>query len=176
VKSTHPDAPILRVTQYILSGARTSRLTQAIVYAGEIGTTAQAFSQANRLDGSFTISATARPGKGLDTLKTTIDATLQRLAIEGPTPRELEQARNAIEAGFLRSIQTVSGKADQLNSYYYQTGNPDGFQADLDRLRAVSSADIQRIVRTYLQGSRVMISVVPQGKQTLAATKKQVAQ
>jgi zinc protease len=99
---------------------------------------------------------------------------LQRLAAEGPTPRELEQARNAIEAQFLRGIQTVNGKADQLNEYYYQTGNPDGFQDDLDHLRAVTASDIQRVVRKYLQAPRVMISVVPQGKQSLAATKKPV--
>ena len=160
----------------MLAGARTSRLTQALVYSGEVATGVQALNDGKRLDGDFTIVATARPGKALDTLQTVIDANLQRLASDGPTARELDQARNAIEASFLRSIQTVSGKADQLNEYYYQTGNPDGFQDDLDKLRAVSAADIQRVVRTYLQAPRVMISVVPQGKQALAATQKKVTQ
>ncbi len=176
VKSTDADAPALQVASYVLAGARTSRLTQALVYSGEVATGVQALNDGKRLDGDFTIVATARPGKALDTLQTVIDANLQRLASDGPTARELDQARNAIEASFLRSIQTVSGKADQLNEYYYQTGNPDGFQDDLDKLRAVSAADIQRVVRTYLQAPRVMISVVPQGKQALAATQKKVTQ
>ncbi|MBC7841720.1 MAG: insulinase family protein [Gemmatimonadaceae bacterium] len=176
VKSTDADAPALQVASYVLAGARTSRLTQALVYNGEVATTVQAYNDGKRLDGDFTIVATARPGKALDTLQTVIDENLQRLASDGPTARELAQARNAIEASFLRGIQTVSGKADQLNEYYYQTGNPDGFQDDLDKLRGVTAADIQRVVRQYLQAPRVMVSVVPQGKQALAATQKKVTQ
>ncbi len=175
-RSTDADTPALQVAAYVLAGARTSRLTQALVYGGEIATTVQAYDDAKRLDGDFSIVATARPGKALDTLQTVIDQQLQRLAADGPTARELDQARNAIEASFLRGVQTVSGKADQLNEYYYQTGNPDGFQAELDQLRAVTAAEIQRVVRKYLQGPRVMISVVPQGKPELAATRKKVTQ
>ncbi len=176
VKSTDADTPALQVAAYVLAGARTSRLTQALVYGGEIATTVQAYDDAKRLDGDFSIVATARPGKALDTLQAVIDQQLQRLAADGPNARELDQARNAIEASFLRGVQTVSGKADQLNEYYYQTGNPDGFQNELDQLRAVTAADIQRVVRKYLQGPRVMISVVPQGKPELAATRKKVTQ
>ncbi len=175
-KSTDTDTPALQVAAYVLAGARTSRLTQALVYGGEVATAVQAYDDAKRLDGDFSIVATARPGKALDTLQTVIDQQLQRLAADGPTTRELDQARNAIEASFLRGVQTVSGKADQLNEYYYQTGNPDGFQNELDQLRAVTAADIQRVVRKYLQGPRVMISVVPQGKPELAATRKRVTQ
>lgn len=174
VKNTDRDAAALQVASYVLSGSRTSRLTQALVYKAEIATAVQAYNADKRLDGDYSIVATARPGIGLDTLQTVIDRNVQTLAADGPTARELDEARNVIEASFLRSIQTVSGKADQLNEYYYQTGNPDGFQDDLDRLRAVTAADVQRVVRTYLQAPRVMISVVPQGKQQLAATKKQV--
>lgn len=174
VKSTDRDAAALQVASYVLAGSRTSRLTQALVYNGEIATAVQASSADKRLDGDYSIVATARPGIGLDTLQTVIDRNLQTLAVDGPTTRELAEARNVIEASFFRSIQTVSGKADQLNEYYYQTGDPDGFQDDLDKLRAVTAADVQRVVRTYLQAPRVMISVVPQGKQQLAATRKQV--
>ncbi len=174
VKATDADAPALQLAAYVLAGARTSRLTQDLVYGGEVATSVQAYNDAKRLDGDFSIIATARPGVALDTLQSLVDRNIQRLASDGPTAAELQQARNVIEAAFLRSIQTVSGKADQLNEYYYQSGNPDGFQEDLDRLQAVTTADIQRVVRTYLQAPRVMISVVPQGKPALAATKKQV--
>jgi predicted Zn-dependent peptidase len=62
--------------------------------------------------------------------------------------------------------------ADQLNSYYYQLGTPDGFQRDLDRYRAVTVADVRRVVQTYLTGARVSIAVVPQGKRELASAEK----
>ena len=63
----------------------------------------------------------------------------------------------------------VARKADRLNANYYQYGVPDAFQKDLDRLRAVRAADVQRVVKAYLLGSRTAISVVPQGKPELAA-------
>ena len=171
VKGWHADDAALDIAAYVLAGSRTARLTQALVYSGEIATNVNAGQDGKRLDGDFSIIATARPGRGLDTLRTVIDAELARLAGEGPTARELEQARNAIEAAFLRGIERVAGKADRLNAYYYQTGNPDSFQADLDRYRAVTAADVQRVVRQYLRTNRVMASVVPQGKLDLAARK-----
>ena len=171
VKGWHGDDAALDIAAYVLAGSRTARLTQALVYSGEIATSVNAYQDGKRLDGDFSIVATARPGRGLDTLRTVIDAELARLADRGPTARELEQARNATEASFLRGIERVAGKADRLNAYYYQTGNPDSFQADLDRYRAVTAADVQRVVRQYLRANRVMASVVPQGKLDLAAKK-----
>jgi zinc protease len=175
VKGWAADDAELDIATAVLAGSRTSRLTQALVYNGELATNVFARQSSKRLDGDFSIVATARPGKGLDTLRAVIDAEVRRLAAEGPTARELDQAKNALEASFLRRIESVAGKANQLNSYFYQTGKPDSFQADLDRYRNVSAADVQRVVRKYLHGNRVMISVVPQGKTELAA-KKGVAQ
>ncbi len=171
VKRWHADDAALDIASYVLAGSRTSRLTQALVYGGELATNVNAYQDGKRLDGDFSVIATARPGKGLDTLRVVIDAELARLAADGPTAREMDEARNAIEASFLRSIEQVMGKADRLNAYYYQTGNPDSFQADLDRYKAVTAADVQRVVRQYLRTARVMASVVPQGKLDLAAKK-----
>ena len=171
VRGWHADDAALEMAAYVLAGSRTSRLTQALVYTGEMATNVSAYQDGKRLDGDFSVVTTARPGRDLDTLRTVIDAELARLASAGPTTRELGEARNAIEASFLRGIQQVAGKADRLNAYYYQTGNPDSFQADLDRYNAVTAADVQRVVRQYLRTSRVMASVVPQGKLELAARK-----
>ncbi|MBX3134445.1 MAG: insulinase family protein [Gemmatimonadaceae bacterium] len=164
------DDAALDIASYILSGARNSRLTQALVFERELATGVSAFNSSKRLDGDFQVVATARPGHGLDTLVRVIDAELRRLASQPPTARELEQAKNAIEAQFLNSLEFVSAKADRLNSYYYATGTPDYFQRDLDRYRAVTAADVQRVVRQYLLTGRVTLSVVPQGRTALAAT------
>ena len=57
----------------------------------------------------------------------------------------------------------------------YPPRGPPKFQADLDRYRAVTASDVQRVLQKYLQANRVMISIVPMGKPELAA-KKGVAQ
>ena len=171
VKGWHADDAALEIAAYVLAGSRTSRLTQALVYTGELATNVMAYQDGKRLDGDFSIITTARPGKGLDTLRSVIDAELMKLAADGPTTRELDEAKNATEASFLRGIQQVAAKADRLNAYFYQTGTPDSFQADLDRYKGVTAADVQRVVKQYLRTNRVMASVVPQGKPDLAAKK-----
>jgi len=175
VKEWHPDDAALDIAASILAGSRTSRLTQALVYNNPVATNVRAREGSMHLDGDFSVVATARRGFGLDTLRTVIDAEIRKLANAGPSDRELMQAKNGIEAQFLRRIQTMRGTADQLNRYYYLTGKPDSFQADLDRYRAVTAADVQRVLKKYLETSRVMISVVPIGKPELAA-KKGIAQ
>ena len=171
VNNTHRDAAPLDILSYLLSGARNSRLTNTLVYQREIATSVSAFSDAKRLDGDYSIVATARPGQGLDSLKVAIDRELTRLATEGPTARELEQAKNARESSFLNQLEFISAKADQLNAYAYFNGTPDYFQKDLDALRAVTADDIKRVITAYLKGPRVMLSIVPMGKRELAATR-----
>jgi zinc protease len=174
VKEYSQDDAALDIASYILAGARNSRLTQALVFERELATNANAFNSSKRLDGDYQIVATARPGVALDTIQSVIDAELRRLAAAPPTAREIEQAKNAIEAQFLNRLEFTGAKADQLNSYYYATGQPDFFQRDLDRYRNVTAADVQRVVRQYLLTQRVTLSVVPQGRQNLAATKRVV--
>ncbi|MBK7905970.1 MAG: insulinase family protein [Gemmatimonadetes bacterium] len=172
VKEFSADDAALDIAAYVLSGARNSRLTQALVYDRELATNVNAFNSSKRLDGDVQVVATARPGVGLDTLQRVIDSELRLLATRGPNARELEQARNAIEAQFLQRLEFSSAKADQLNAYFYAHGTPDWFQQDLERYRRVTAADVQRVVRKYLLGERVTLSVVPQGKTGLAATRR----
>jgi zinc protease len=171
VNNAHRDAAPLDILSYLLSGARNSRLTNNLVYQREIASSVSAISDAKRLDGDYSIVATARPGQGLDSLKVAIDRELARLASEGPSARELEQAKNARESSFLNGLEFVSAKADQLNAYAYFNGTPDYFQKDLDALRAVTADDIKRVINAYLKGPRVMLSIVPMGKRELAATR-----
>lgn len=174
VRSFHADDAALDLVSYLLTGARNARLTNSMVYEQELATSVSASNGSKKLDGDFGITATARPGRALDDLVQAIEAQLARLASEGPADRELQQARNAIEASFLNRLESVNAKAEQLNNYYYLTGTADGFQADLDRYAAVTAADIKRVVQQYLRGPRVTLSVVPQGKRELAATRRTV--
>ena len=174
VKAWTPDDAPLEILAYLLTGAKNSALTRLMVYDKQTASSVRAFQDGMRLDGDFQIVATARPGIALPALQKDVDSTLQRMAASGPGARELQQARNALEARFLGGIESVNGKANQMNDYYYAIGTPDGFQRDLDRMRAVTAADVQRVARQYLLGPRAIISVVPQGKRELAATERSV--
>lgn len=174
VKAWHADDAALNVAAYVLTGARNARLTKRLVYDEQLVSNVSAFNGSQNLAGDFQLVATAKPGGALPPIQRIIDEELRRLATEGPTERELQQARNALEASFLSGIERVQSKADQLNSYYFELGTPDGFQRDLDRYRSVTAAQVQAAARQYLTGARVVVSVVPQGKPELAATAREV--
>jgi zinc protease len=171
VRGYSADDAALNVLGYLLTGAKNGRLTQTLVYDRQVATNVFAGQDGKLRDGDFSIITTGKPGTPLDTLQAIVDRELARLIAEGPTARELDQARNALEAGQLRQLENVDAKADQLNAYYYFTGQPDYLAQDLARTRAVTAADVQRVARQYLQAPRVVLSVVPQGHRELAATR-----
>ena len=163
------DDAALDIAAYVLAGAKNSRLTQPLVYQLQVASDVWSFEWSKRIAGDFLVIVTARPGQELGEIQRVVDSVLTRLANEGPSPRELEQAQNAIEAQFLNGIESLQGKADALNHYMELLGTPDAFQRDVDRYRAVTAAGVQQAVRRYLLEPRASISVVPAGKRELAA-------
>ena len=81
-----------------------------------------------------------------------------------PTTRS-QRAINQIEASFYSRMERVGGfggKANQLNGYYTNTGDPDWFNEDLARYRALSPTDIQAAAQQFLpKDRRVELTVVP---------------
>ena len=169
VKRGHPDDAPLQILAYILTGAKNARLTQPMVYEKQIATDVETFPDHQRLDGDFTIQATARPGKALPELQAFVDKELARIAKAGPSARELQQAKNATEASFLERLEQVREKAEEMNQYLYYEGEADYFQKDLDRFLAVTAKDVQRVAQQYLTAPKAILSIVPEGKRDLAA-------
>jgi zinc protease len=171
VRVYHEDDAPLEVLAQVLAGDRSSRLYRRLVYELRIATQVAAYHDGLRMAGSLRLFATARPGHDLNELQRVIDEEIARLAADGPTAREVQRIQNQTEARFFDRMETVLGKADQLNAYHYFVGTADWFQQDLDRTRAVTPADVQRVARQYVaQRPRVVLSVVPQGQPALAAT------
>ena len=153
------------IVSNLLSGGKNSRLYKRLVYEMQIAQDVQAVQQSQSFDSNFVIIATARPGESLDKIQGVIDEELDKLRAAAPEQRELTRAINQIEANFFRSMERVGGfggKANQLNAYYKAAGQPDYFQKDLDRYRALTAADIKAAVEKYLpKDRRVELSVVP---------------
>ena len=64
----------------------------------------------------------------------------------------------------MERVGGFAGKADRLNAYFTRTGNPDYFNEDLARYRAISPTDIRAAVRQFLPATRrVELTVVPEG-------------
>jgi len=165
----HADDAALDVAAGILGQGKSSRLYQRLVYKEQSAQNVTAFQFSRERAGAFQMSATAREGFNLTQMETAIMEEVARLAKEGPTADEMTMARNVTEAQSMFAIQALLGKADRINSYMTYRGKPDLFNEDLERVRKVTAADVQRVAQTYLTKPRVVLSTVPNGKRDLAA-------
>lgn len=161
VQDNHPDEAALDMLQFVLSAGRGSRLQSNLVYGKQLSQDAGASHFSREIAGQFQVVSTARPDKSLDEIEKEINLEIERIKKEAPTAEELSRALNVIESQTIFGMQTVLGKADQMNSYATFQGKPDGFQDELNSYRKVTPADIQRVANTYLNGNRLVMSFVP---------------
>jgi zinc protease len=154
----------LDVASSILAGGKNSRLYKRLVYDLQLAQDVSAFQASSALGSQFQIVVTARPPAGgatpqasLARIQSIVDEEVGRLQKEPPTAREFERAINQIEASFYSRMERIGGfggVGDQLNAYYFATGNPDYFNEDLARYRALSAADIRAAVAHWLPLNR----------------------
>jgi len=161
-----PADAALDVVADILAGGKNSRLYKRLVYDMQIAQDVSAVQASAALSSSFQIVATPRPGHTVAELQTVIDEEIARLQREPPTAHEMQRSLNQIEASFFNRMERVGGfggKADQLNAYYTATGDPDWFNEDLGRYRALSPSDVRAAADEFLPRTRrVELVVEPQ--------------
>ena len=156
----------------VLAGGKTSRLYRALVYEQRIATEVAASQSSRELGSFFQIVATAAPGRSAMELERAIATELARVIDSGPTVPEMERCLAQAEASFIHRLQTVGGfggKSDQLNAYNVYLGDPGFFDQDLDRYTTVTADSLRQTAARWLTPSgRVLVSVVPRGKASLA--------
>jgi zinc protease len=156
----------------VLAAGKNSRLYRRLVYELQVAQDVAAFQDGGALASTFMIVVTAKAGHHLGEIRRLVDEEVARLAAEPPAERELVRFQNRTEAAFFDRLERVGGfggKADQLNAYYVHTGNPDYFEEDLARYRALSPGSVRAAAARWLGRGRVAVSVVPEGKTDLAA-------
>ena len=155
----------------VLAGGKNSRLYKRLVYELQVAQDVSAFQGSQGLASTFQVIVTARSGHGLEEMRRLVDEEIAKLQAAPPSERETVRFQNRTEASFFDRLESVGGfggKADQLNAYYFRTGNPDYFEEDLARYRSLAPNDLQAAAARYLGAGRVLVSVVPEGKKELA--------
>jgi zinc protease len=171
-----PGSAEMELLGSLLGGGKNSRLYKRLVYDLQIAQNVSAYQNSSKFSGEFYIAVTARPGIGLSQIEKIVQEEIDKITSESANDRELARVVNQYESRFLTQIERsggFSGKANQLNEYFFYTGNPDYFNEDLQRYKSVDPSDISAAARKYLRSNaRIVMSIVPEGKKDLAASKK----
>ncbi len=158
------------VLAQVLGGGKSSRLYKKLVYEKQIAQDASAYNQSLLLGSVFIVQVTAKPGVKPEDLEKAVNEELNDLRTNGPTPAEVERARNVIESQKIRRLEVLGGfggVADVLNNYNQFLGNPGYLDEDLQRYEHVTPASAQKVAAEKLKDSeRVVVYGVP-GKKVI---------
>ncbi len=162
VPSTHPDEPALDVLAAVLGELdKENRLFRSLMYDRSLAVGVSASHPTHALSGEFEVVLEARPGESLEPLVAIAKQEIERLKREGPTADEVTKSQNARESALIMGLQSVSHKAEVFNQYEAIVGDPLGYRDELQKVFAVTPADVQRVARQYLTDRVLELDVIP---------------
>jgi len=160
----HEDYYVLDVLSSILSQGESSRLYQSLLYEKQMALDAGTFYRA-RLDPTlFEFSIEMKPGRNAAEGEKALDEVLARMIQEGPGERELQKAKNLLEASFVKSLKTNNGVGEQLGFYEHVFGDYRALFRTVEEYRKVTAEDCRRVAQRIFVPERRTVSVlVPTG-------------
>lgn len=154
----HPDIAALDVAAILLGQSESARLSRLLRDRDEIVTSAYANVHALRDPGLLVLSATTRPSHATGAIGKLVDHA-QSLADELDSD-ELDKARIAAEAAFVRQLETAQGRARALGWNATVAGDPQFGHVYLDRIRSVRRSDVAKVMQRYLQPHNASVAAV----------------
>ncbi|MDE1170947.1 MAG: pitrilysin family protein [Verrucomicrobium sp.] len=165
----HPDIPALQLLAVILGGGRSSLLHQLLVEKEGLAEEVDAFAYAPGQAGLFGVDARCQPQNG-DKVAARLREELQRFAEKGPSQAELDRAQRLCLTQQIQQLKSMSGKASAIGGGWRVARDPRLSQTFLDRLQAVTVADVAAAARRYLDPrTESLVELVPQEKEAPAA-------
>ena len=143
------DAAALKIADIILSQGRSSRLYQSLVYQQQIAQSANASADLREDVGLFEVTAIVAAGKEPDAVEAALRAEIKKLQDAPVSAAELEKAKNQIVTSELRQRETNLGKSLAVGSAAVLLSDPNKVNTELERLQAVTAADVQRVAKKY---------------------------
>ncbi|WP_437678819.1 M16 family metallopeptidase [Sorangium sp. So ce131] len=144
----------------VLSSGKTSRLYKKLVYDLQIAQDVFAGQQSSQLASTFQITATLKKGKSPEQALKLIDAELERLRKAPPSQDEHERARTKLLSDLVFSMEQVTARANAINNYNQQAGDPGYFPKDVARYEKATAADLQKATADFLPAGRRVIALV----------------
>lgn len=165
-----PDFDQLRVLAYILGGGNASRLGKRLVHSDQLATdvTAEAGGQ---LGSRLMIVANVRDGVDPSAVETAIEVELQRLLKDGPTLDEVQRARAAMRAEFVKSIERnggMDGKAEVLAACEVFEGDAGCYRRSADVVATATPDQLVRFARRWLGQGDHVLTVIPGARAAFA--------
>jgi zinc protease len=162
------DSYALSCLAQLLSQGKKAPLYKVLVKEKNLTSSQYARDGAQEIAGAFTIGVTANEGVSLNEVQKGVFEAFSLFEKEGFTDDDVERIKASQETDFYNGISSILGKSFQLASYNEDKGDPSYYRTDIERMKAVTKADILKVYEKYIKGKPYLAtSFVPKGKMDL---------
>lgn len=154
----------LSLLSVVLAGGRSSRLQTVLVENKALTLAADADYDRTSQDPSlFTLSMRIAPGKSWKDAEAALYQEIEKLKTRPVSAKELERAKNLVEASFTYGQDSLFYRAMQIGEYAL-LGDWSLIQKVIPGIRAVTAEDLRRVAKTYLtEENRTAGVLIPEG-------------
>jgi predicted Zn-dependent peptidase len=158
------DTDRLELVAQVLGGSQSSRLDKRLTFTEKLADSVMAQVRAQEIGGAFIVQADVKAGVDPAKVEAAIDEELARLIAEGPTAAEVEQARAALLAAFVRGVERIGGfggKADVLAECQVYAGNPSCYRTTLANIQGATAALLKEVAHKWLARGAFTLQIDP---------------
>lgn len=168
---------VFDVINTLLSSGRSSRLYKRLVKEERIAAATDTFSSfpGTRYPNSFGAMAVPMGADKIDACEKSILAELDRLKTELVPAQEFEKVVNKLEAGFLRSLDSNSGLAENLSYFQAVAGDWRYIDQHSEVIRTIKPEEIQEAAKKYFTDKNRTVAIMLKEEAPAAATSSTAA-
>jgi zinc protease len=160
----HPDAYPLHITSKILSDGQSARISRELIYNKRLALTAFGSGNITEHPNLFYAVAIVQPGRSPAEAEQALIAEFEKLKQEPVSAHELQRAKNQFARDYIVTRESIQDKAMHLAHAAVIHNDITTADGEFDIFTNVSTADVQRVARTYFnEANRVVIHVLPKG-------------
>ncbi|MFC0715673.1 M16 family metallopeptidase [Cellulomonas biazotea] len=160
--ATDPRRFTLSVLSAVLGGGMSSRLFQEIREKRGLAYSTYSFASGHADTGVFGLYAGCAPGK-VDEVVELMVAEWERLADSGITAAELERSLGQLAGGLVLGMEDTGSRMSRLGKAELVHGELLSIDESLERIRAVTAADVQDLAAELASRPRSVVRVGPFG-------------
>ena len=139
-----PDTPALRLFVEILGGGMASRLFQTAREDRGLAYAVDAWFEGYEDTGVLGVYAGAAPDRAEELAQVAAEQ-LRALAVDGPTPGELDRAKAVLAAGLWMADESPASRAGRIAAQTLIFGAPTASEVLVQRMEAVTAEDMRRL-------------------------------
>ena len=158
------DSAALQVGLDILGGLSSSRLDNALVRGSQQAVSVTASAQQHEDIAFLQATMEVKPGIARADAEKAFDAVIARLISEGPSEDEVRRSATRIVSGQIGELEVVGdlgGKGTTLGEGLLYSGDPAAFRKRLERIAALTPADVRAALQKWLSRPVLAINTLP---------------